>query len=212
MVELAEIYVSCDVESTGPIPGPYSMSALGAFVAGGRSTDGTLVRFDHRDPANIFYRELAPIGDGYTASAINVGLLRGFDTSIPDPDGSRHFAWMVEHGEDPASAMGDFATWVNGHAKTLGAPPVFMAYPASFDWNFVYWYLVSLGVDSPFGFSSVLDIKTLFSARSGNGLRRSTKRSMPGHLLSDLPHTHFADDDAVEQGILGMNMLAWDGS
>jgi len=34
---------------------------------------------------------------------------------------------------------------------------------------------------------------------------------MPKHLLPDRPHTHNALDDAVEQGELFANLMAWDG-
>lgn len=210
MNNLSEIYISVDIESTGPIPGPYSMSSFGAFAAGGRTHSGELVHFDHTDRSNVFYRELSPISENYIPEAINVGLLEGFDASIPDPDGSRHFAWMKDHGADPTKSMQEFAEWVAEMKSVHGAAPVFMAYPLGFDWMFIYWYLVNFGVESPFGFSRAIDLKTTFSNKSGKPIRNSTKRNMPRHLMSKLPHTHRADDDAVEQGIMGINMLKWD--
>ena len=38
--------------------------------------------------------------------------------------------------------------------------------------------------------------------------RETTKRNMPKHWFDDLPHTHNALDDAIEQGALFCNMLA----
>lgn len=212
MNDIREVYISVDIEATGPIPGPYSMSSIGAFCAGGLRKDGTYLVNDHKDTSKVFYSELAPISPNFIPAAINVGLLEGFDDSIPDPSGERHFEWMKEHGQDPKEAMEGFAEWVVGLKEEYGAKPVFMAYPASFDWTFVYWYLVNFGVESPFGFSSVLDLKSVFSVKKGQGIARSTKRYMPKSLFPKLPHTHRADDDAIEQGVLGMNILQWENS
>jgi hypothetical protein len=211
MTGFNEIYISVDIEATGPIPGLYSMSSIGAFTAGARTCDGTFVHFDHTETNNVFYAELQPISEHYIPDAINVGILDGFDNSRPDMDGSRHFQWMKEHGDDPADVMSGFVTWVIEQEKHYKAPSVFMAYPASFDWTFVYWYMIRFGVESPFGFSRVLDLKTLFAAKSHKPIRKSIKRYMPKSLFPKLLHTHRADDDAIEQGVLGINLLQWDG-
>jgi len=209
-----EFYVSMDVEATGPFPGEYSMSSMGAFVAGARRKDGSYVSFGkdseifgNSQLSQVFYGEMKPISDKYIPEAINVGILEGFDKSIPDADGSRHFAWMKEHGKEPEIVMSEFNEFVNLWKNKLNARPVFMGYPAGFDWMFVYYYLMRFTGESPFGFSAVIDMKTYFSAKFGKPLVRSTKRNMPKRLFPDLPHTHRADDDAIEQGIMGMNML-----
>ena len=203
----AEIYISVDVEATGPIPGEYSMSSVGAFIAGARKLDGTFEKFDHTDESKVFYGELLPISSNYIPEAINVGFLEGFDTSVLDPDGSRHFAWMLDHGEAPNEVMQNFSNFVKTAEKELGGKAVFMAYPLSFDWMFVYWYFMRFVGSSPFGFSRTIDMKTAFSVGANKPLLRSTKRYMPKHLFSNLPHTHKASDDAIEQGIMGMNIL-----
>lgn len=105
--------------------------------------------------------------------------------------------------------MTSFADWCKVISQKYNAPVTFIAYPASFDWTFVYWYFVHTGVTSPFGFSRVLDLKSVFAAKTGKPITKSTKRNMPKHLFSKLPHTHRADDDAIEQGILGINLLNW---
>jgi hypothetical protein len=38
--------------------------------------------------------------------------------------------------------------------------------------------------------------------------RKSTKKNMPSRWFDDLPHTHLALDDAIEQGALFCNILA----
>lgn len=203
-----EFYVSVDIESTGPIPGDYSMSSIGAFIAGARKGDGTFVRFDRKIAANVFYAELKPITDNFIPEAIAVGLLDGFTGE--DPTGVRHLQWMKDHGEDPRIAMERFAAWVSLAKVKLDARPIFVAYPAPFDWMFLYWYLVHFGVESPFGFSGVRDMKEMYATKANVPFAKSTKRSMPKHILkSDVAHTHRADDDAIGQGHMCMNLMEW---
>ena len=203
-----EFYVSVDIESTGPIPGDYSMSSFGAFIAGARKSDGTFERFDRHDKANLFYAELKPLNDNFTIEAINVGLLEGFTGE--DPTGELHLQWMKDNGKEPQIVMEAFAAWVNTAKKLLDARPLFVAFPASFDWMFIYWYLRHFGVDSPFGFSGVRDLKEMYATKANVPFSKAAKRFMPKHLLeSDVPHTHHALDDAVGQGYLCLNILEW---
>ena len=90
--------------------------------------------------------------------------------------------------------------------EALPGKPVFVAYPAGFDFTFVYWYLMRFAGKSPFGFSAI-DIKTYAMALMRTSYRATTKRSMPIHWFDKLPHTHVAVDDAKEQGALFCNML-----
>lgn len=78
---------------------------------------------------------------------------------------------------------------------------------AAFDFMFIYWYLIQFAGRSPFSFSA-LDIKTMAMVILGKDYRRCTKRNMPQRWFDDLPHTHVALDDAIEQGRLFCNMLA----
>ena len=84
--------------------------------------------------------------------------------------------------------------------------PVFVAYPAGFDFLFVYWYLMRFVGESPFSHSA-LDMKTYAMALLKTGYRDSTKRRMPRDWFDPHPHTHVALDDAIEQGALFCNML-----
>ncbi len=60
--------------------------------------------------------------------------------------------------------------------------------------------------EGPFSHSA-LDIKTFAMAMLKTDYRDSTKRNMPRRWFDDLPHTHQALDDAIEQGALFCNML-----
>ena len=100
--------------------------------------------------------------------------------------------------------MKAYSDWV----KSLPGKPVFVAYPVAFDFMFVYWYLIRFTGESPFAHSA-LDIKTVAMVLLQKPYRDSTKRNMPKRWFdADLPHTHTALDDAIEQGAMFCNMLA----
>ena len=90
--------------------------------------------------------------------------------------------------------------------KALPGRPVFVGYPAAFDFMFVYWYLISFAGESPFSHSA-LDIKTFAMALMKQNYRDATKNNMPKRWFDPIPHTHIALDDAIEQGALFCNML-----
>ena len=189
-----DCYISVDIEADGPIPGPYSMLSIGMAVAG-RWDGTTFERTDLEDPAVRFYTELKPISSQFDPAALEVAGL----------DRDR----LQETGEDPALAMTRAGNWVKKVSRQ--ARPVFAAFPLGFDWMFSYWYFVNFATaGSPFGHSTHIDIKTLYSAKSGEPIVRSIKRNMPPHILGDRPHTHHALDDAVEQAELLANLMEWD--
>jgi hypothetical protein len=177
-----ELYFSTDVETDGPIPGPHSMLSLGTAVF---AADGELL--------GTFER--------------NLDLLPG---AQPHPDTERFWSDNPEayaatrvDTRPPEVAMREYVEWVESF-KT--GSPVFVAYPAGFDFTFVYWYMIRFAGRSPFSFSA-LDMKSYAMAKLGTPYRQSTKRNMPKAWFSDKPHTHKALDDAIEQGELWIAML-----
>ena len=178
----AEIYISTDCETDGPIPGPHSMLsfASAAFTAD-KQLLGTF-------SANLETLEGAA-GDPKTME---------WWQSQPE-------AWAAsrQNTRPAAVVMPEYAAWI----KSLAGKPVFVAYPAGFDFMFVYWYLIRFAGESPFSHSA-LDMKTLAMSLMGTKYRDSTKRNMPKHWFDPMPHTHVALDDAIEQGYLFCNMLA----
>ena len=98
--------------------------------------------------------------------------------------------------------MARYVAWI----EALQGRPVFVAYPAGFDFLFVYWYLIRFAGRSPFSHSA-LDVKTFAMAQLRTDYRAATKQRMPRHWFDDLPHSHVALDDAIEQGALFCNML-----
>jgi hypothetical protein len=99
--------------------------------------------------------------------------------------------------------MHDYVAWLD----SLDGQPVFVAYPAGFDFLFVYWYLIRFVGRSPFSHSA-LDIKTFAMAMMKKPYRKCVKSNMPKRWFDKLPHTHVALDDAIEQGAMFCNMWA----
>lgn len=208
-----EIYISVDIEADGVRPGDYSMTSLGAVVAGYRTTEGEVVKFDATAEENRFYAELKPISDKWWPEAMRIGIFKGFgkEAAKDDPYGSKRREYIEKNGEDPTVVMTNFAQFVLDAEKKHDGTAIFAGYPLGFDWLFTYWYLSKFSeLGSPFGFSRHMDIKTLYAAKADKLVSRSIKARIPRSLHSKLPHTHIAVDDAAEQGELLMNILAWD--
>ena len=187
-----DLYISADVEADGPIPGRYSMLSFGLAIAA--TFDGSTFR-PHDPVAATFYRELAPISDEFLPGALEVSGL----------DRER----LVREGADPAAAMGEAAEWVREQAGDYR--PVLVGYPVVFDWMFVHWYFVRFAGGSPFGFSSALDMKTIYQQKARLTLGRAGRTDLPSELLPDRPHTHNALDDAVEQAEIFNRLFEWPG-
>ena len=67
-----DAYFSADVETDGPIPGPYSLLSFAIVYAG--CFDGTTFRRPDRYD-KVFYRELRPISDRFQLEALRVNGL-----------------------------------------------------------------------------------------------------------------------------------------
>lgn len=143
-------------------------------------------------PERTFYRELQPISQRFDPEALAVSGL----------DRDR----LVAAGTAPEAAMQDFAAW----ADDLGGKPVFVSY-STWDWVYVYYYLLRFAERSPFGHSS-LDLKSVYLGTFGTTWAETGKRHIARRhpeLLEGLgPHTHNALDDAIEQAGLCRRLLA----
>jgi hypothetical protein len=179
---IKEVYVSTDVETDGPIPGVNSMLSFGSAVyLADKTMLGTFT-------ANL---ETLPGAQG------DPKTMQWWQTQTE--------AWRAcrESPQAPEEVMPRYVAWL----KSLPGRPVFVGYPAAFDFLFVYWYLIRFAGESPFSHSA-LDIKTYAMALLKKGYRESVKRNMPKRWFDTLPHTHHALDDAIEQGALFCNMLS----
>jgi DNA polymerase III alpha subunit (gram-positive type) len=179
-----EVYVSTDIEADGKAPGLSSMLSL----------------------ASVAYSE---DGEELSSFSVNLTLLPG---AVPDP---ATMAWWAKQTkawaacrsdvEDPATAMPRYVAWL----RALPGKPVFVAYPAGFDFPFVAWYLHRFAGGDPFSFAA-LDLKTFAWALLGGRFRDAAKRNFPRAWFTSKDHNHIALDDAREQGEMFVNMLrAW---
>lgn len=179
---MPEIYVSTDIEADGPIPGPNSMLS---FASAAYLADKTLV--------GTFSANLTLLSE----AAGDPETMAWWETQ---PE-----AWAACRHEprEPSVVMPEYCAWL----KALPGKSVFVAYPAAYDFMFVYWYLIRFAGESPFSHSA-LDIKSYAMAVLKKEYRESTKRNMPRSWFDNQPHTHVALDDAKGQGTLFCNMLA----
>jgi hypothetical protein len=188
---MTDVYFSADVEADGPIPGDYSMLSF-AFAVAGRF-DGEM--FQPSDPSTVtFYRELKPISETFVPAALAVA---GLDRDA-----------LVRHGAAPAVAMREAAEWVADHVES-GSHPVLVAYPLVFDWTFLHWYFIRFLGESPFGFSSALDMKTMFQHKAHVTIDRAGRTDLPKELQASHPHTHNALDDAIGQAQIFSRLFNW---
>lgn len=177
-----EIYISTDIESDGPIPGANSMLSF-ASVA------------------------FSDAGDVISTFERNLELLEG---AKPNDDTMKWWqtqpeAWAACRKEPKriSDAMQDYVAWV----ETLPGTPVFVAYPAGYDFMFMYWYMIKFVGSSPFSFSA-LDIKTYAMCLLKRDFRKTNKDIFPSRWFDKrFKHTHTAIDDAMEQGLMFINML-----
>lgn len=180
-VKNGDAYISVDVETDGPIPGPYSMLSIGMAYCG--RFDGRFMELTPK-PTETFYAELKPISEQFEYEALHVNGL----------DRNR----LKEEGEEPSAVMQKASNWID--EVSGDSRPIFVAYPASFDWLWTHWYFTRFTeLGSPFGHSGCFDLKTAIAVKGRVPLSRASKSQLPIALRSDFPHTHNALDDALEQ-------------
>lgn len=188
-----DVYFSADIETDGPIPGPFSMLSF-ALVYAGRF-DGT--RFE-RPPSfdTSFYRELRPISNEFEPEALKVN---GIDR-----------ARLCRDGDAPEVAMTAAGVWIRSLAGD--GQPVLVAYPLSFDWAWLYWYFVKFASGgSPFDHSRCFDIKTAYAVKARVPISGAGRSHLLPALKSASAHTHHALDDAKEQAEIFANVMQWEG-
>lgn len=178
---LREIFISVDIEASGPIPGEYNLLSIGACVVG--------------DTARNFYVELVPVNDNYTDKAMAT-----CDLSLSE---------LRHRGTEPRAAMEQFARWVKETAADARA--VLVGFNAPFDWSFVNYYFIKFcGLDqNPFGHTA-LDIKSYYmGAYKTSWMDTSMKRLPPALNAPDRPLVHNALADAIQQAEIFEKLLSF---
>ncbi|AQS85922.1 MAG: 3'-5' exonuclease [Acetobacter aceti] len=127
-----EIFVSVDIEASGPIPEKYSMLSVGACVTS--------------NPSKNFSCYLKPISKEFVPEALKVTGLS--------------LEHLQEEGIEPIEAMTKLKVWLHSLTETEETV-VFVGFNASFDWSFINYYFHKFLGGNPFGISA-LDIKSMY--------------------------------------------------
>lgn len=173
-----ELYVSVDVETSGPIPGEYSLLSIGACLVA--------------EPAMSIYLELQPDSATHDPEAVAVS---GLDLER-----------LEREGLAPQEAMRMFEQWLKSSCSP-GQKIVFVGLNAPFDWSFVnYYFHKHLGA-SPFGFTAI-DMKAYFMGAAGCSWQETKSSKMAAKLKPQSAPNHNALDDARFQAELFALMLA----
>jgi ribonuclease T len=172
MSEKLEVLISVDIETSGPIPGEYSMLSIGACLVD--------------DDQHCFEVKLKPINENADPKALEVTGL-SMET-------------LLVHGEEPAAAMLRFSDWIKKVAPQ-GSTPVFVGFNAAFDWSFVNYYFHRFTSSNPFGFTA-LDIKAYFMGAAGVSWEDTKSSRMAKRLHPRQMGDHDALQDAKYQAEL----------
>ena len=167
-----EYFVSVDIETSGPIPGEFSLLSIGACVV--------------YDSNMSFSCELKPINDNADPDALAVTGLS--------------LARLKNEGLEAQVAMGRFASWLKTIGPA-GRTLVFVGLNAPFDWSFVNYYFLMFHGSNPFGFSA-LDIKAYYLGRFGGDWADTRSSCMDKILKPKLKNDHTALGDAQYQAEL----------
>lgn len=167
-----EVLISVDVETSGPIPGEYSMLSIGACLVD--------------TPETSFERTLKPLNRNADPEALAVTGL-----SLEE---------LEQNGAEPRQAMTEFNAWVKA-ACCEGDVPVFVGLNAPFDWSFVNYYFHRFHGENPFGFTA-LDIKAYYMGVVGCSWRDTRSSAMARRLYPAQRGNHNAVQDAVYQAEL----------
>ncbi len=172
MTAKQEIFISVDVETSGPIPGEYSMLTLGACCID--------------NPAKTFSCMLKPISGNFVPAALEVTGLS--------------LVKLAEDGLSADVAMGQFSVWIASQC-TEGRTPVFVGLNAPFDWSFVNYYFHRFSAGNPFGFTAV-DIKALYMGATGCSWHETRSSAIARRVHPTLVGDHDALHDAQYQAEL----------
>ncbi|MYM26302.1 3'-5' exonuclease [Duganella sp. FT135W] len=173
-----EVYISVDVETSGPIPGEFSMLTIGAC--------------DAYQPEVAFECSIKPTTLNADPEALAVTGLS--------------LAELARDGLAPEEAMRKFGEWVATVVGEDGTP-VFVGFNAPFDWSFVNYYFWRYAGSNPFGFSA-LDIKSLYMGAKKSTWKDTRSSNMKQVLGAGSHGTHDALEDARFQAELFRLILA----
>lgn len=180
-----EIYCMTDIEADGKCPG---LSSMLSFATAAFDIEKNLI--------GTFESNLELL----EGASPNEETMQFWNET---PENIAAFQKTRVNLRDPKEAMEEYAEWLNG----LPGRPLFVGYPAAYDFKWIDYYAVKFLGKNPYSFSRCIDVKSYAWAILGKGFQSCSKRTMPKRWFDDLPHTHVAIDDAIEQGAMFINMV-----
>ena len=188
------IYVVCDIEADGPIPGPHSMISFGAVAV-----DKSGKNFGE------FEINLHPL-ENATPHPVT---MKWFNDNAPEA-----FEYTKPNRIPPDTAMNKFGDWL----LSLPNPRVMAAHPAPSDFMWLNWYMQNFLRDrlkcppftTPFFDSmgqSAFCIKSYATAVLKKDFTEVHRETYPKELHDNTKHTHKAIDDAREYANLLIQLL-----
>ena len=179
---MTTIYVVCDIEADGPIPGPNSMISLGAVAVDKFGTN-----------YGEFEINLLPL-DNARPHPITI---KWFKENAPEA-----YEYTQQNSVSPKKAMNLFGDWL----LTLPYPRLMAAHPAPFDFMWVNWYIHTFLDDKlknppftyPFFSKGAFDIQTYAVAVLKKSYTEIKRENYPKELHDNSKHSHRAIDDARE--------------
>ncbi|MCG7394233.1 3'-5' exonuclease [Microvirga sp. ACRRW] len=167
-----EVFISVDVETSGPIPGEYSLLTIGACLV--------------EDDQQAFACRLKPINRNFVPEAMET---TGLSLSELECDGL-----------PPEDAMNRFRVWIQDVSGS-DSISVFVGLNAPFDWSFINYYFHKHLGENPFGFTA-LDLKALYMGATGCGWYDTRSSQMDRTLKPRQSANHDALQDARYQAEL----------
>lgn len=172
MSDKKEVFVSVDVETSGPIPGEYSLLTIGA------------VNVD--DESQTFECALKPLTRNADPKALEVTGL-----SLDE---------LERTGLSAQAATHAFIAWLDKLVGP-DATPVFVGFNAPFDWSFINYYFHRFAGQNPFGFAA-LDIKAYYMGATGCRWSDTRSSLVSARLKPHRLGNHNALSDALYQAEL----------
>lgn len=167
-----EVFISVDVETSGPIPDDYDLLSIGMC-------------FVDRPTVN-FYCELKPISNKYDPEALAV---TGFNLNN-----------LLSTGLIADVAMSQCSEWIRKNIQDHETP-IFVGFNVGFDWSFMnYYFLKYLGIN-PFGYTSI-DIKSMYFGHFDVNWADTKSSKIVERLKAKLTSNHNALQDAIFQAEL----------
>lgn len=118
-----EVFISVDIEASGPIPGEYSLLSIGACDA-----------YRSEQAFSCLVKPIAMNADPEALAVTGLSLDQ-----------------LAVEGLTPQDAMTQFAKWIQN--TCADGSPVFVGLNAGFDWSFVNYYFIRFHGLNPFGFA-----------------------------------------------------------